>query len=172
MAKQLFAFWSDDNACHFFAMLPAGMDSEDAKALAMAATSDANKEDGRNCERSPFDGGCDDGLCVEESIKARLTPLGFEFVDPPVGFGLWEDWRQQSTLLQARLRVEKIDFTVDAKGNLTIDTPTGAIYADVCNKTWSGQGTTGSLASHIGIGNMIYIVQLRFEATALGPKVI
>jgi hypothetical protein len=176
-SKKLFAFWSDEIYYHFFALIPTVMDDEDAKALAEAATSDANREDDTNAnptDLSKLDkvGVCDDGLCVEESIKARLSPLGFEFLDPPVGLRQWEEHRQQETLLQARLRVEQIDFTVDSSGNLKIDTPTGEIYADVTQKTWSGQGTSGSLVHHDGVSQMITLIRLRHEATSLGLKVI
>ena len=177
MAKKLFAFWSDERQYHFFALIPADMDDADAEALAQAATGDSNREDYQNSNPSQLGeldkvGYCDDGLCVEESIKARLTPLRFEFLDPPIGFGLWEDHRQQETLLQARLRVKNIDFTVDEKKNLKISTPTGEIYADVSQKVWSGQGATGSLETHYGINNLITLILLRREATSLGLAVI
>ena len=159
MAKKLFEFWSINRQI-FFAFVDSGKSDDEVQALAMAATSDANKEYEANMENG--DGRCHDGLCVEESIKARLTPLGFEFITPLKGLGRWEDHYQDETLLEARLRVNGIQFERTDQGNLVIPTPDGDVIADVANGSWSAQGTTGVLKGS-GAGNMIYLIQLRIE---------
>ena len=161
MAKKLFAFWSDERQYHFFALVHADRPDVEVKALAMAATSDANREDDVNTENGSD--GCDDGLCVEESIKARLTPLGFEFIDAPVGFGLWEEHRQDETLLEAQLRVKGIAFERGEQGNLKIHSPDGEISADVVNGMWTGQGSSGSIKTADGVHNLIFLILCRLE---------
>jgi hypothetical protein len=161
MAKKLFAFWGDERESHFFALLPHDMPDENAAALAKAATSDANREQDAN--PAP---GCNDGLCVEDSIKARLTPLGFEFVKKPAGFEYWEDLRQDETVLEARLRLAGFSVTKDGTGNLTVATSYGPVVLDLKNSSWESMGTKGGL-SPIGIDNLLFLLQAREESFAI-----
>ncbi len=165
MAKKLFAFWSDERTYHFFALVPAHMPDHEVQALALAATSDANREDDARTEQGIT--GWNDGLCVEEGIKGRLKELGFEFIDKPEGVTHWEDFRQGETLLEARLRLAGVSFVRDHDGNLTIDTPVGAIAANVVDGAWSGQGTSGDLKTTLGATFLIDLIRMRMESQAV-----
>jgi hypothetical protein len=59
-----------------FVKAPEGIGSDEAKRIINAEIQRANEEDERN------EGQCDDGLPVEESIKASLAKKGFEFFSP------------------------------------------------------------------------------------------
>lgn len=63
-----------------YAKAPDGMPAEEALRVANAEIKRANDEDLRNGELGKS--GCDDGLCVEDSIKTALTKLGFAFFKP------------------------------------------------------------------------------------------
>lgn len=71
-----------------FVKAPEGMAAEEAKRIVNAEIKRANDEDSRNGESG--DGGCDDGLCVEESIKAALGKVGFEFFKPTMTY-CWDE---------------------------------------------------------------------------------
>jgi hypothetical protein len=61
----------------FFAMAPADVDLGTAVVRANKVINEKNAEDSRNCDSGGE--GCDDGLCVETSIKAALQKEGFLF---------------------------------------------------------------------------------------------
>lgn len=62
---------SVDAGCDFLALAPPSLSLDDAHQLVEAVIRKKNQEDYDN------DGGCDDGLEVEASIKAELTRMGF-----------------------------------------------------------------------------------------------
>ncbi len=63
-----------------FVRAPKGMSEAEAIELVNAEITRANAEDARNCEM--VGGGCDDGLCVEESLLVALSKVGFVFFKP------------------------------------------------------------------------------------------
>ncbi len=74
----------DDAGTDFVALVPASMSPEAVKNHADAAINAANAEDAAACDGTG-DGGCLDGLCVEDSIKRRLALVGFLFPDEGAG---------------------------------------------------------------------------------------
>jgi hypothetical protein len=74
---KLVHFPSVDPGFHFSALAPDALSDRDIVRLATEAIADANREDAI----SP-NGGCLDGLSVEESIQRRLKSHGFQFPQP------------------------------------------------------------------------------------------
>ena len=72
-----------------FVKAPEGMSEEEAVRIVETEIKRANQEDARNCEGTG-DGGCDDGLSVEESIKAGIAKLGLEFFKPTMTSMCWD----------------------------------------------------------------------------------
>lgn len=160
MTKRLFCFWSNaEPSRHLFALLPDHLAYKDAESLASAATADANREDLTRFVKNlqVFT----DKRRVEEDVKEVLTRLGFEFVESAASLCSWETHDSDETLLQARLRLAGVQFTVACDGNLTIETRVGDIAVNVAEGTWSGQGTTGSIAGTIAVGWLIQLIELR-----------
>lgn len=71
-----------------FVFAPAEMEQEEAVRIVNAEIGRANAEDARNCDKGGE--GCDDGLCVEDSIKTNLTKQGFVFVKPRMTY-CWDE---------------------------------------------------------------------------------
>jgi hypothetical protein len=74
MAQKLIRFPVSTDAYALYALPPAAMSAEEAVETANAVIVAANQEDANNP-----DGGCDDGLTVEDNIKRRLEVVGFVF---------------------------------------------------------------------------------------------
>jgi hypothetical protein len=88
-APHLICFPSTEEGNDFFAIAPAGMSIDEAIEKADEVIMAANIEDAANEE-----GGCDDGLTVEESIKRRLGEIGFVF--PEIRSTIaWDDHYEQ-----------------------------------------------------------------------------
>ena len=64
-----------------FAFAPSGMQTYTAKRIVQCEILRANTEDARNIKTG---GGCNDGLCVEESIRTSLEAKGFVFFTPVI----------------------------------------------------------------------------------------
>ena len=65
------------NECDIkYAFAPDGMSHHEAKTLVESFIGAANREDAANADDN---GGCDDGLCVEDSINRRMGEAGFIF---------------------------------------------------------------------------------------------
>jgi len=79
MARQVIHLLSAEGHGEYdlYALAPEGMTAQGAKNIINAQIRRANTEDARNEA-----GGCDDGHCVEESIKNCLSKLGFEVFKP------------------------------------------------------------------------------------------
>lgn len=71
-----------------FVKAPEGMSAEAARQIVNAEIKRANDENECNSESGP--GGCDDGLTVEDSIKAALSKVGFEFFKPTMTY-CWDE---------------------------------------------------------------------------------
>lgn len=71
-----------------FVFAPAGMEQDEAVRIVNAEIGRATAEDARNCDKGGE--GCDDGLCVEDSIKTNLTKQGFVFVKPRMTY-CWDE---------------------------------------------------------------------------------
>lgn len=147
MLKKLVVFGSESMpAYNFYALVNVHTDDVALIDLAKAAVSDANREEAANIKLGR--GGCADGFPVEESVRARLKPLGFEFVECPVAVGPWETLDFELTLTDARLNAGGITFARD-KGSreIVIPTTTGDIVIDATETHWRcvKQGTHGVL---------------------------
>lgn len=71
-------------------MGPEGMPLAEALAVVNEVVYRANKEDNEAVERG--DSGCEDGLVVEESIRRRLTALGFTLPEFIMG-ACWDQYQ-------------------------------------------------------------------------------
>ncbi|UUZ66349.1 hypothetical protein LP417_35655 (plasmid) [Polaromonas sp. P1-6] len=133
MKKKLVAFGSESGQ-HFYALVNAYTEDEHVRNLAKAAISDTNREGATNLAKGLA--GCDDGLPVMASIKARLEPLGFEFVEDTT-VGPWESLKSDLTLTEARLNASRVTFRRDeVSKELVIPTETGDIVIDARQKVW------------------------------------
>lgn len=65
----------DGGRFFLYALPPVGQSADAIQETVTAVVRAANSEDAGNDR-----GGCDDGLCVEESVQRRLTALGFQFL--------------------------------------------------------------------------------------------
>ncbi len=69
-----------------FVKAPEGMSEEEAIRIVETEIKRANEEDARNPE-----GGCDDGLGVEESIKSGIAKHGLVFFKPTMTSMCWDE---------------------------------------------------------------------------------
>jgi hypothetical protein len=163
MGCKLVHFASFDPVYNFYATVNVQTDDEVIRQLAMAAIGEANREDEANGKEGSA--GCNDGLPVRDSIKARLIPLGFKFfAEAETTFvGPWDDTNQSPTLIEVRLNHAGIEWQRSTLTRMIeIETLTGTIAVDMEQGKWVclDQGTHCSFRGN-GVSQLIDLVHLR-----------